>query len=161
VVQNSSSAAGGSSPLQRQLQRELAHGRGVVVSAEKFMVRLEKYMPCSCSVFIAALQFLDRVSARSGVCLNRRNFHRLFFGCFTLAHKVVEDETLSQRRCAQVGGFVPHDHGTRAGMAELYHLETLLCQVLGWELTVDEGLFWRYFGEIERITGLTARVLGV
>lgn len=146
--------------IRQQLVDHLDRFQLSSVPTTAFVERLDRYMKCSCSVYIASIVLLDRVSTRVGLCLDRDLFCQLFFGCFLLARKVLEDRCVDLRYSAQVGGFLPyHPGGESAGIEHLYRLELLLCRALNWDLLVPESQFWHYSQKIFLNAGVTASVL--
>ena len=150
----------GNEELRRQLVDHLDQFHLTSVNATSFVQRLDKYMQCSCAVYVTSLVLLDKLSSRVGLCLDRTLFCQLFFGCFLLARKMLEDGCIDIRYCAQVGGFLPHHPGgEQAGIQHLKRLELLLCQCLDWDLFVPEYMFWHYSYKVFRSAGVDARVL--
>ena len=125
----------------------------------KLVARIDKYMDCSTSVYVVALVYLDRITARLGVFLDQRVFFHLFFGCVSLARKMMEDKVLELEYVAKVGGLLPHHFGPSVGRGQMFNLELVLIRGLGWDMVVSEADFWNYFSRLSTGAGISEKVL--
>ena len=129
------------------------------LTPDMLLKRIEKYMDCSCSVYVVAMVYLDRLSSCTGIFLDPYIFPHLFFGCIVLARKMLEDNALDVTFVAKVGGYLPNPVGTRSGLEVFKKLEVILCKSLNWDLVVKDVDFWNYFSQLSTGAGVSVGVL--
>lgn len=109
-----------------------------------YLLRLQKYLPCSPSCFVIMFVLLDRlliVTSKSPVpvFLHTLSVHRLIMAAILLACKINEDISYNNVYFAKVGGM---------HLEDLNRAELEFIQLLGWDLVIPVWLFDRYYDQL-------------
>ena len=100
-----------------------------------FIERLSKYSKVSDETFILTLIYIDKICHFYKINLNYYNIYKLFLASFKTSIKYHEDELISIKLYAKIGG-VSHK--------EIINLEYEFLKLIQFKLFVNENLFNKY-----------------
>lgn len=90
---------------------------------------------CDHTTWVSAVLYIDHVlELNPTLHITPHNAHRILLTAFNLALKFNEERTYSNAFLARVGGI---------SALELTHMELCFLSLIGWELHIDCGLWYR------------------